>query len=370
MPKEKRKTNKAESAFLPIDAIKLAEEWARAKVFFGDSSGKFSRKTSGLEHSFIKSSNGIILMLANNKEGEIKDDKGYVIQFSSNVIGEGGFGRVKYAKDEKGALYAVKSLEQFDPEWVKREAKINEKLGYGFAEIIEHPESKRQKIYIVMKYLGEPLCEFLEKGHITTLNDRLDLVIQAGIELYHINKNGYTHRNVSLQNMIVDDQNTLHIIDYGDMGANKDNRDVRALIDLSKTSLLPELSDPLRAYMNSHKQEVTSLYLAAAFILYQSKGASLTLSDLEVLTENIGEQENLISNFKYERHRTLQATQAIVAAPESYELLLSSEEKLLATREMMQKFKVSIPHQAPAPDENITENDKKDDYLPVKIPKN
>jgi len=89
-----------------------------------------------------------------------------------------------------------------------------------------------------------------------------------------------------------------------------------------------------------------------------------------VLTENIGEQENLISNFKYERHRTLQATQAIVAAPESYELLLSSEEKLLATREMMQKFKVSIPHQAPAPDENITENDKKDDYLPVKIPKN
>lgn len=317
---EKREINKAQSAFLPIDAIKLADEWARAKAFFDDASGKFSRKTSGLEHSFIKIPNGIILMLANNQEGKIIDnDEGHVTKLGANVIGEGGFGRVKYAINEHGELYAVKIIEFTSPLCVKPEAEINEEMGYGFAEIIIRPESKGHKTYIVMKYLGEPLCAILEKKHITTLNDRLDLTIQAWIEIYHINQHGYTHRNISLQNMVVDDQNTLHIIDYGLMGSNKDNRDVRALIEILDATLLPELSDPLRAYMNSHKQEATSLFSAAAFILYQSKGASLTFEDLNVLTKNPVEQESLISKFKQERqHKTLQATQAINNTHQTY----------------------------------------------------
>ncbi|PKI76437.1 hypothetical protein CRG98_003157 [Punica granatum] len=139
------------------------------------------------------------------------------------TLGEGNFGKVKYARDvESGKGFAVKIIE--------KNRIINLKITYqikreiGTLKLLKHPNvvrlhevlASKTKIYMVLEYVtgGELFDKIANKGKLSESEGRrLFQQLIDGVSYCH-NKGVY-HRDLKLENVLVDSRGNIKITDFG-----------------------------------------------------------------------------------------------------------------------------------------------------------
>lgn len=140
-------------------------------------------------------------------------------------LGEGLSARAKLAEDETGNLIALKIVTHERPgesDSVK-ESYIARDLGIAGQGIVRNSTSKRfpTKHYIDYQYLGTSLYDYIWHNPLS-LDKCYDLCIQTSLAMHELHsgrksksRTAYRHNDVSLGNLVIDDQNNVHFIDFG-----------------------------------------------------------------------------------------------------------------------------------------------------------
>uniref|UniRef100_A0A5B7BX86 non-specific serine/threonine protein kinase n=1 Tax=Davidia involucrata TaxID=16924 RepID=A0A5B7BX86_DAVIN len=139
------------------------------------------------------------------------------------TLGEGNFGKVKYAKNvDSGEPFAVKILEKnriIDlniTDQIKREI--------GTLKLLKHPNvvrlhevlASKTKIYMVLDYVtgGELFDRIASKGRLSEAQGRkLFQQLIDGVSYCH--DKGVYHRDLKLENVLVDAKGNIKITDFG-----------------------------------------------------------------------------------------------------------------------------------------------------------
>ncbi|KAM7463214.1 hypothetical protein LguiA_031335 [Lonicera macranthoides] len=160
------------------------------------------------------------MVRARKKEGEGMRLGKYEL---GKTLGEGNFGKVKYARNvETGQPYAVKILEK------KRIVELNItdqiKREIGTLKLLKHPNvvrlhevlASKTKIYMVLEYVngGELFERIASKGRLSEVSGRkLFQQLIDGVSYCH-NKGAF-HRDLKLENVLVDAKGNIKISDFG-----------------------------------------------------------------------------------------------------------------------------------------------------------
>ncbi|MCR5007550.1 MAG: Stk1 family PASTA domain-containing Ser/Thr kinase [Oribacterium sp.] len=155
------------------------------------------------------------------QEGQILDDR-YEID---SLIGQGGMSFVYRATDKKmGRAVAIKVLKEEyceDEDFIRKfqneaqaAAKLNHPNIVAVYDIVDNHEDKLH--YIVMELVeGITLKTYIQRKGAMDSKKAIALALQVvgGIEQAH--KNGIVHRDIKPQNMIVSDDGTVKVADFG-----------------------------------------------------------------------------------------------------------------------------------------------------------
>ncbi|KAB2599208.1 CBL-interacting serine/threonine-protein kinase 1-like [Pyrus ussuriensis x Pyrus communis] len=139
------------------------------------------------------------------------------------TLGEGNFGKVKFAKNvESGQSFAVKIMEKNKIIDLKITDQIKNEI--GTLKLLKHPNvvrlhevvASKTKIYMVLEYVtgGELFDKIVHHGKLTETEGRkLFQQLIDGVSYCH-NK-GVFHRDLKLENVLVDAKGNIKISDFG-----------------------------------------------------------------------------------------------------------------------------------------------------------
>ncbi|XP_051137044.1 CBL-interacting serine/threonine-protein kinase 1 [Andrographis paniculata] len=139
------------------------------------------------------------------------------------TLGEGNFGKVKYAKNsESGQPFAIKILEKYRI----LDLKITEQIKREIAtlKLLKHPNvvrlyevlASKTKIYMVLEYVngGELFERIASKGKFVEAEARgLFQQLIDGVSYCH--SKGVFHRDLKLENVLIDASGNIKITDFG-----------------------------------------------------------------------------------------------------------------------------------------------------------
>ncbi|EPS72100.1 hypothetical protein M569_02656 [Genlisea aurea] len=139
------------------------------------------------------------------------------------TLGEGNFGKVKYARNvESGRSFAIKVLEKNRILDLKITDQIKREI--GTLKLLKHPNvvrlyevlASKTKIYMVLEYVDG--CELFErianKGKLREAQGRkLFQQLIDGVSYCH--GRGIFHRDLKLENVLIDANGTIKITDFG-----------------------------------------------------------------------------------------------------------------------------------------------------------
>lgn len=141
----------------------------------------------------------------------------------TSTLGQGTFGKVKLAQhQETGVEYAIKILDKSDIKAneltlnVRREIAIMKALNHRNIVNLREVLSSKSKLYIVMDLVrGGELFEQIERrGELDTkLARKYFQQLVDGIDYCH--RRGVCHRDLKPENLLVDENGTLKITDFG-----------------------------------------------------------------------------------------------------------------------------------------------------------
>ncbi|KAL6959099.1 CBL-interacting serine/threonine-protein kinase 1 [Sarracenia purpurea var. burkii] len=159
------------------------------------------------------------------EEEEIRKTKGmrlgkYEI---GRTLGEGNFGKVKYAKNlDSGQPFAIKILEKSRILDLNISDQIKREI--GTLKLLKHPNvvrlhevlASKTKIYMVLEYVigGELFDRITSKGKLLEAEGR-KLFQQLIDGLSYCHNKGVYHRDLKLENILVDAKGNIKISDFG-----------------------------------------------------------------------------------------------------------------------------------------------------------
>ena len=165
-----------------------------------------------------------ILKLLPPEPGEVLDGRFLILE----ALSEGGTSRVLKATDlERGDLVAVKiPKEHFagDAEFLER-FRAEEELGLRIRHpylIAMRPVPSKTRPYLVMEYVkGETLARRLSSGPRPSVSETARIGVMMLEALEELHRLGIVHRDVTPQNVILSENGTLRLMDYGIAGCSR-----------------------------------------------------------------------------------------------------------------------------------------------------
>lgn len=140
------------------------------------------------------------------------------------IVGRGGFSTVRKALHvATGLPVAVKVIEKcrmLDPkdrDRVDREIRVMRQLSghIGIARLLEFSETP-QYLYLIMEYCaGGSLLDYVRSRRRLTENEALGLFQQLLAAVQHCHRRGVVHRDIKLENILLDGRGGLRLIDFG-----------------------------------------------------------------------------------------------------------------------------------------------------------
>uniref|UniRef100_K7FPW0 non-specific serine/threonine protein kinase n=1 Tax=Pelodiscus sinensis TaxID=13735 RepID=K7FPW0_PELSI len=138
------------------------------------------------------------------------------------TLGKGTYGKVKKARERSGKLVAIKSIrkdkikDEQDLVHIRREIEIMSSLNHphiiGIHEVFEN----NSKIVIVMEYASKgDLYDYINERQRLTEQEARNFFRQVVSAVYYCHKNGIVHRDLKLENILLDGNGNIKIADFG-----------------------------------------------------------------------------------------------------------------------------------------------------------
>ncbi|XP_074833482.1 NUAK family SNF1-like kinase 2 [Carettochelys insculpta] len=138
------------------------------------------------------------------------------------TLGKGTYGKVKKARERSGKLVAIKSIrkdkikDEQDLVHIRREIEIMSSLNHPHIVGIHEVFENNNKIVIVMEYASKgDLYDYINERQKLTEQEARNFFRQVVSAIYYCHKNGIVHRDLKLENILLDGNGNIKIADFG-----------------------------------------------------------------------------------------------------------------------------------------------------------
>lgn len=241
MPMNKTNSFYIHPAFNVLTEEDFKRQFDIAKEFFKTfpEEKKLHRDIKGFEYSESNDNLAFMLYFASMQEtmdASIQnsfiriDDEPYILMLASvkqhNRLGKGSFGYVKLAIDENKKIYAVKIVRQQSKlrlkktmvgSDVEKEFEKLKDLGHGYGQ---EPLHRKNKLYIVQKFLGKTLSQKLVEDKLD-FHARIALAAAVSLSVSNLHRGllsatntCYAHGDLKPDNIAIQNDE-INLIDFG-----------------------------------------------------------------------------------------------------------------------------------------------------------
>jgi serine/threonine protein kinase/Tfp pilus assembly protein PilF len=221
------------------------------------------------------------------------------------VIGEGGFGSVYMAEQERPvrrrvALKLIK-LGMDTKQVVARFEAERQALAMmdhpGIARVFDAGATSTGRPYFVMELVGGiPITEYCDKGRLT-IESRLQLFAQVCQAVQHAHQKGIIHRDIKPSNILVSDQDdkpVAKVIDFGIAKATQTRLTEKTVFTEMKQLIgTPEYMSPEQADSSLDIDTRTDIY-SLGVVLYELLTGTTPFDARELRSQAYGELQRII----------------------------------------------------------------------------
>ncbi|NWI14471.1 NUAK2 kinase, partial [Crypturellus soui] len=138
------------------------------------------------------------------------------------TLGKGTYGKVKKARERSGKLVAIKSIrkdkikDEQDLVHIRREIEIMSSLNHPHIIAVHEVFESSSKIVIVMEYASKgDLYDYISERQRLSEREARHFFRQVVSAVYYCHKNGIVHRDLKLENILLDANGNIKIADFG-----------------------------------------------------------------------------------------------------------------------------------------------------------
>ncbi|XP_065829641.1 NUAK family SNF1-like kinase 1 [Oscarella lobularis] len=139
------------------------------------------------------------------------------------TLGSGTYGKVKLAENTTtGQLVALKIIEKSSIKNAREMVRVRREVTIQYA--LKHPHITQiydvmedsQRIVLVMEYVsGGELFDYIATKKVLTEAEARHVFRQVVSAVHYCHKNGVTHRDLKLENILLDENRNVKLIDFG-----------------------------------------------------------------------------------------------------------------------------------------------------------
>ncbi|KAJ3602447.1 hypothetical protein NHX12_030202 [Muraenolepis orangiensis] len=138
------------------------------------------------------------------------------------TLGKGTYGKVKKAKERSGRMVAIKSIrkekikDEQDLVHIRREIEIMSSLSHPHIITIYEVFENKDKMVIVMEYASRgDLYDYIGETQKITEREARHFFRQIVSAVHYCHQNGIVHRDLKLENILLDGNGNIKIADFG-----------------------------------------------------------------------------------------------------------------------------------------------------------